>query len=124
MSAMNAEWTDLAASTGLLVIGPVVAGVVIVAALIGTVWWGYRRRQQQPPPPRPEEQPRLPDSGPVREVRENREPDEVPTSGERLTPHQVRDHSTTASGPSPAKERPRWNDGSSGSFGSGGPGHT
>ncbi|WP_275902456.1 DUF6479 family protein [Streptomyces sp. S1A1-7] len=43
-----------------------------------------------PPRPRPEEQPRLPDSGPVHEVREHREPNELPPSEHRLTPHELK----------------------------------
>ncbi|WP_341866117.1 DUF6479 family protein [Streptomyces olivochromogenes] len=51
---------------------------------------GRRERQQQPPPPRPEEQPRLPDSGPVHEVREHREPNELPPGEQRVTPHELK----------------------------------
>ncbi|WP_260691124.1 DUF6479 family protein [Streptomyces sp. S1A1-3] len=43
-----------------------------------------------PPRPRPQEQPRLPDSGPVHEVREHREPNELPPSEHRLTPHELK----------------------------------
>ncbi|WP_260690262.1 MULTISPECIES: DUF6479 family protein [unclassified Streptomyces] len=42
------------------------------------------------PRPRPQEQPRLPDSGPVHEVREHREPNELPPSEHRLTPHELK----------------------------------
>ncbi|WP_275902505.1 DUF6479 family protein [Streptomyces sp. RLB1-9] len=44
----------------------------------------------RPRPPRPQEQPRLPDSGPVHEVREHREPNELPPSEHRLTPHELK----------------------------------
>ncbi|MEU2860677.1 DUF6479 family protein [Streptomyces mirabilis] len=90
MSAMDTEGTVLAAAQGLLIIGPLAVGVVLVAVLVGVVWWGRLKRQQQPPPPRPEEQPRLPDSGPVHEVRERREPNELPPSEHRLTPHELK----------------------------------
>ncbi|WNM32237.1 DUF6479 family protein [Streptomyces sp. Li-HN-5-11] len=114
---------DIAATRGLLVgIGPFVAGLVVVALLIGAFWLGARIRRREPAPPRPEEQPRLPDGGPVREVLENREPDEVPRSDDRLTPHRLSAHGNLGSRTSAAQARPRWDEGSSGSFGSGGPG--
>lgn len=81
---------QLAVHHGLVVGVLLVAiGVVIVALLIAAVWWGLRRQDRAPRPPRPEEQPRLPRSGPVHEVRERREPAEVPRSGPRLTPHRL-----------------------------------
>jgi hypothetical protein len=124
MTVTRTELSDLAAPTGMLVIGPLAVGLVLVAALIGAVWWGSRRRRRQPPPPRPEEQPRLPDGGPVHEVREHREPQQVPRSDERLTPHQLGTPGSAATGPNPAEERPRWEQDGGGSFGSGGPGPT
>ncbi|MET9827805.1 DUF6479 family protein [Streptomyces sp. NPDC006385] len=118
---MNIAWTDIAAE-GALGIGLLVAGLVVVALLIGAFVLGVRVRRREPPPPRPEEQPRLPEEGPVHEIRENREPDEVPRSDHRLTPHEMPAHGNMPSRPGPSKERPRWDEGSSGSFGSGGPG--
>jgi Family of unknown function (DUF6479) len=84
---------------------------------------GMKVMDQELPHPRPEEQPRLPEAGPVREMREVREPDEVPVpvdGRERLMPYQLH-----ASGTRRGKEqvRKRWLPGSSGSFGSGGIGH-
>ncbi|MEU7057136.1 DUF6479 family protein [Streptomyces sp. NPDC046197] len=66
--------------------------------------------------------PTLPGSGPVHETRHRREPDEVPRAeetGRRLTPH---DLGSAGSRRSEEQTRPRWKPGSSGSFGSGGPG--
>lgn len=103
---------------------PFVAGLVVVAGLIAAVWWGRRMRTRQPRPPRPEEQPRLPESGPVHEIREKREPHEVPRSGERLTPHQLPGQGTSGSRRADDQEPDTWTEGGSGAFGSGGPGRT
>ncbi|MDO0930809.1 DUF6479 family protein [Streptomyces sp. DG2A-72] len=103
---MSTPWiesagTDLAVSRGVVGAGLVLAGVVVVALLLGAVRLGARVRRREPPPPRPEEQPRLPDDGPVREVLENREPNEVPRSRHRLTPHRLDGHGTAATRPGP-----------------------
>ncbi|MCL8011607.1 DUF6479 family protein [Streptomyces sp. AS02] len=113
--------TDIAAK-GALGIGLLVAGLAVVALLIGAFVLGARIRRREPPPPRPEEQPRPPEDGPVQEVREHREPNEVPRSDHRLTPHEMPGHGNIPSRPSPSQERPRWSEGGSGSFGGGGPG--
>ncbi|WP_234376813.1 DUF6479 family protein [Streptomyces sp. TP-A0356] len=105
-----------------MIIGPLIAAVLVVALLLGAFWMGVRIWRREPPPPRPEEQPRLPDEGPVGEVRENREPEEVPRSRHRLTPHRLKAHGNVGSRTSSSEQRPRWDRGSSGSFGSGGPG--
>ncbi|WP_371673337.1 DUF6479 family protein [Streptomyces sp. NBC_00289] len=117
---MTTAWMETAAGTGAGGAAIVVVGVVIAALLIGAFWLGVRVMRRESRPPRPDEQPRLPDSGPVREVREHRESDEVPRSEERLTPHQL--PGNAGSRTSTSKDRPRWDEGSSGSFGSGGPG--
>ncbi|GGX75964.1 DUF6479 family protein [Streptomyces minutiscleroticus] len=103
-------------------LAPFLVGVVVAAVLITAVWWGWRIRSREPAPPRPEDQPRLPESGPVRETRERREPSEMPHGGDRLTPHRM--HGGRP-GPRPAADQnpPTW-DGGSGGFGSGGPGRT
>ncbi|MCX4703197.1 DUF6479 family protein [Streptomyces sp. NBC_01352] len=119
---MNTSWMDIAAGRGALGIGLIVAGVVVVAVLIGAFALGVRVKRRELPPPTPEEQPRLPEDGPVREVRENREPDEVPRSDHRLTPHQLPQHGNAGTRTSSSTDRPRWDEGSSGSFGSGGAG--
>ncbi|MFD8523653.1 DUF6479 family protein [Streptomyces capillispiralis] len=123
---MNTSWmeaADLAAGRGALGAGLVVAGVVVLALLIGMFVFGSRRvRKSTVRRPRPEEQPRMPEGGPVHEVRERRDPDEVPRSDERLTPHELKDHGNAGTRPSASQERPRWEEGGSGGFGSGGPG--
>lgn len=113
---------DIAAGRGALGIGLVVAGVVVVAVLIGAFALGVRVKRRELPRPTPEEQPRPPEGGPVREVREHREPDEVPESDHRLTPHQLPGHGNASTRTSGSQDRPRWDEGSSGSFGSGGAG--
>jgi hypothetical protein len=120
--AMTTAWMETAAGTGAGGAAIVVVGVLIAALLIGAFWLGVRVMRRESPPPRPEEQPRMPDGGPVREVREHREPDEVPRSDQRLTPHELHGNSGTRTGGS--KDRPRWDENSGGSFGSGGPGAT
>ncbi|MEV0220608.1 DUF6479 family protein [Streptomyces sp. NPDC050704] len=106
-------------------IAPLIVGLLVVCALIWAVRLGIRVRREEPGPPSPDEQPRLPDSGPVHEVREMREPDEVPVArdeSERLTPHQLPAFGNRRSKRSKDQRRPRWSPGSSGSFGGGGPG--
>ncbi|GAA0594757.1 DUF6479 family protein [Streptomyces crystallinus] len=85
---MTLRSTELAAGRDLAVgVAPFVVGVIIVALLIALVWRGQQRRRARVP--RPEEQPRLPDSGPVGEIVERREPDDVPRDTDRLTPHRL-----------------------------------
>ncbi|MEU0227920.1 DUF6479 family protein [Streptomyces sp. NPDC006284] len=116
---MTNAWMDLAVSSAGIGIGIGVAAVVVVGLLIGAFAFGSRQKRKESPPPLPEEQPRMPADGPVRETRERREPDEMPQSDERTLPHDLgHQGSRTASG----QERPRWDEGSGGSFGSGGPG--
>ncbi|WP_395576310.1 DUF6479 family protein [Streptomyces sp. BK79] len=116
---MTNAWMDLAAGSGGIGIGIGVAAVVVVALLIGAFAFGSRQKRKESPPPRPEEQPRMPEGGPVRETRERREPDEMPRTDDRTLPH---DLGHQGSRTAPGQERPRWDEGSSGSFGSGGPG--
>lgn len=97
----------------------VVVGVVLVLGLLWAFRLGYRVRRGEPAPPRPHDQPRMPESGPVRESHQVREPNEMPQDGERLTPHELR---PTGGRDDDDQRRPRWDPGSSGSFGSGGPG--
>ncbi|MFI6088159.1 DUF6479 family protein [Streptomyces sp. NPDC051218] len=101
-----------------------VGGLALVGALLWAFWLGNRVRGREPRPPRPEEQPKLPDSGPVHEIREMREPDEVPHAkdeSERLRPENLHASGTKRS---ENQKRRRWSPGSSGSFGGGGPGKT
>ncbi|MEV5431589.1 DUF6479 family protein [Streptomyces sp. NPDC052701] len=119
---MNTAWMELAAGRGALGVGLIVAGVVVVALLLGAFVLGVRVMRRESPAPRPEEQPRMPDGGPVRETQEHREADEMPKSDTRLTPHELKGHGNMGDQTSPSQERPRWNEGSSGGFGSGGSG--
>ncbi|MBW8798472.1 MAG: hypothetical protein JF597_34325 [Streptomyces sp.] len=120
---MDTALEQLAAAgsaAGMVVI--VVCGVLVTAALMGAVRLGIGVRRRESAPPRRSEQPKLPDSGPVYEEQNMREPNEVPRAagdGERLTPHQL---GNAHSRPSGDQTRPRWHPGSSGSFGSGGSG--
>ncbi|MFJ4686805.1 DUF6479 family protein [Streptomyces sp. NPDC091377] len=97
---------NLAEPSGLLALGPLAVGVAVVAVLVGAFLFGIRLRRREPPRPRPEEQPRPPEGGPVREVRENRVPDEVPHGDRPLTPHQLGNQQTRSGG---SGVRPRWN---------------
>ncbi|MFF0006454.1 DUF6479 family protein [Streptomyces tibetensis] len=119
---MNSAWMEMAAGRGAVGIGLIVAGVVVVALLLGAFVLGVRVKRRELPTPRPDEQPRLPEGGPVHETSEHREPEEVPRSEERLTPHQLKGHGNQSDRTSASQERPRWNEGNSGGFGSGGPG--
>ncbi|MFI5659999.1 DUF6479 family protein [Streptomyces sp. NPDC051684] len=111
----------MSSNTALLmwIIGLVVAGVLIAAFI-----WGRRIRAREPGPPRPEEQPKLPDSGPVLETREYRDPDEVPRDGGRLTPHELHEgYGTSGTHPRPAQDPAEHRKGDDSSFGGGGPGN-
>ncbi|MGW0335750.1 DUF6479 family protein [Streptomyces sp. NPDC003011] len=119
---MNTAWMNIAAGTGAGAGGLIVAGVVVVAVLIGAFFLGVRGKKRESPRPTPAEQPRPPEGGPVREVQEHREPNEMPQSDHRLTPHELHEHGNAGTQTGAPKERPRWDGGSSGSFGSGGPG--
>lgn len=93
-------------------------GAFVAGALIWAVQFGMRVRDKESPSPLPEEQPRLPSTGAIREMREMREPDEVPLQErERLMPYQLR-HANTRRGKD--QRRKRWLPGGSGAFGSGG----
>lgn len=113
----------LAASgrSALATVAFIVVGLVLVGGLIWAFRLGHKVRMREPAPPKPHEQPRMPASGRTHESH-TREPNEMPRAtgeGERLTPHELR---TTGSRESADQRRPRWEEGSAGSFGSGGPG--
>ncbi|MFM9372698.1 DUF6479 family protein [Streptomyces sp. Da 82-17] len=120
----TSELFDLAASDGAFGrIAAFIGGMLVVGGLLGAFWLGNRIRDREPRRPRPEEQPKLPESGPVREEKEMREADEVPRAkqeSERLMPYALH---TSGTRRSKNQDPPRWNPGSSGSFGSGGIGH-
>lgn len=122
MDTIASAYLAASGKSALAVVAFIVVGVVLVGALIWAVRLGIRVRRREPGPPRPHEQPRMPASGPVRESSQAREPNEMPqpADGRRLTPHELR---PTGSRPGDATQgRPRWDEGSSGSFGSGGSG--
>ncbi|MFC5204370.1 DUF6479 family protein [Streptomyces kaempferi] len=103
-------------------IGAFLGGLVIAGALVWAVRLGVKVRRREPRRPRPDEQPKLPQSGPVREVREMREPDDIPLAadgGERLRPRNLH---ASGSKRSANQDVPRWNPGGGSSFGSGGSG--
>ncbi|WP_225827407.1 DUF6479 family protein [Streptomyces naphthomycinicus] len=117
---MNTASMQLAAASGLMSLVLFLVALAVLALLAGGFWMTSREKYREPPRPRPEEQPRLPADGPVRELRENRESADVPQvpKGERpLTPYEL---TNMDSRPSTSKDRPRWSKGSSGSFGGGG----
>ncbi|MFE9452762.1 DUF6479 family protein [Streptomyces sp. NPDC006739] len=117
---MSSAAMQLAAASGLMSLGLFGVAVVLLALLAGGFWLGSRVKYRESPRPRPEEQPQLPPEGAVHEVRENREPEEIPQipkGGRPLTPYELSNMQTR---PSESKDRPRWSKGSSGSFGGGG----
>ncbi|MBT3152670.1 hypothetical protein HTV45_17615 [Streptomyces sp. CHD11] len=114
LAASQSVWNVTAAFLG---------GLIVAGALIWAVRVGMRVMDQESPRPSPEDQPKLPEGGAVREMREMREPDEMPRverKGSRLMPYEIhRSGSRTGQD----QKRKRWLPGSSGAFGSGGPGH-
>ncbi|KPI13464.1 hypothetical protein OK074_2389 [Actinobacteria bacterium OK074] len=120
----TATYEVLAASSNVLnVLGAFAGGLILAGALIWAVWLGMRVRDREPACPLREEQSRLPESGAVHEIREMREPDEMPHAtreSERLMPYDLH-HAATRRRED--QNRRRWTPGSSGSFGSGGLGH-
>ncbi|MEU6066851.1 DUF6479 family protein [Streptomyces sp. NPDC047082] len=95
-----------------------ILGVLVTGALVWAVRLGIKVRRREPAPPGRGAHPTLPDSGPLREERQMREPDEVPRArkhGVRLTPHELR-HSPSKR--SENQDRPRWEPGASDSGGS------
>lgn len=78
-----------------------VVGLAVVGVLLGGFKLGQQVRAKEPPPPAPETQPHLPNGGAVYEVREERDPVEIPEGG--LRPHEMQGYgnfgSTTSSRP-------------------------
>ncbi|MFJ3336507.1 DUF6479 family protein [Streptomyces sp. NPDC086766] len=96
--------------------------LVVVGGLVWAVWLGIRVMLREPDRPSEAEQPHLPVTGAVHEIRELREPDEVHAhadDGSRLMPYELH---ATGTRRSHDQHRHRWSPGGSGSFGSGGPG--
>ncbi|ASY36369.1 MULTISPECIES: DUF6479 family protein [unclassified Streptomyces] len=111
------QW-NLAANSAAIIM-PVI-GVFVVAALIAAFAYGRRLRARQPAPPKPDEQPHLPEGGPIGEERELREPDEMEPREARLTPHELNGGGTGQNRRSPSQKERKWDENSSGGFGSGG----
>ncbi|MFD9302448.1 DUF6479 family protein [Streptomyces sp. NPDC060048] len=78
-----------------------IVGLAVVGVLLGGFKLGQRVRADEPPPPTTESQPHLPEGGAVLEVREERDPVEIPEGG--LRPHEMQGYgnfgSTTSSHP-------------------------
>lgn len=116
----TAAFEVLAASQDVLnVTAAFLGGLVVAGALMWAVRLGIRVMEREPHRPTAEEQPRLPDTGAVHEIREVREPDDVPAAvdGRRLMPYELHQAGTRTGDD---QHRRRWRPGSSGSFGSGG----
>ncbi len=118
----TSKW-ELAETQNMTAMSFAVVGLVIVGVLIAAFVWGRRKKAREPGPPLPQEQPRLPADGPVRQVTEEREPDPVPQREGRLTPHELKGSGTVGSRPSSSQERQQRNEDPGGSFGSGGAGN-
>ncbi|MFI6274578.1 DUF6479 family protein [Streptomyces sp. NPDC050988] len=121
---MNASVYQAAVTNPAGAIALLVGGLLIAGALVWAVQLGIKVRRREPGPPRGDEQPTLPEAGPVHEARQMREPNEVPRAAdesERLTPHNLQ---ASGSKRSENQKRRRWGRGSTGSFGGGGPGRT
>ncbi|GGU61122.1 DUF6479 family protein [Streptomyces daghestanicus] len=119
---MGTATTDLLAATQhtLNMTAAFLGGLVIAGALIWAVRVGLRVLDRDTGHPRPDEQPKMPATGPVREEREMREPDDVPVmapGGSRLMPYELHRASTRRG---KDQTRRRWLPGSTGSFGGGG----
>jgi hypothetical protein len=115
--AVLAAGTNVWGPLGAFIGGMFVAGALVAAVLVGI---GVMRRESDRPSEA--EQPHLPVTGAVHEIREVREPDEVQCdNGERLMPYELHASGTRRS---QEQNRRRWSPGSSGSFGGGGGGRT
>ncbi|MEU5900104.1 MULTISPECIES: DUF6479 family protein [Streptomyces] len=98
-----------------------VAGLVVVGVLLTAFFWGRRAQARETRTVSPEEQPKRPYDGPVREEREYREPDEMPHDGRRLLPHELHNgYGRSSTHPSDSQDPDDHRKGNSGSFGSGG----
>ncbi|MFE4970203.1 DUF6479 family protein [Streptomyces sp. NPDC056660] len=106
MSLTHEQLAAAGSAAGMIVI--VVCGLLVVAALVAAVRFGIGVRRRESAPRRRSEHPTPPCTGPVREEREMREPNEVPragSGGERLTPYQL---GNAPSRSSENQTRPRW----------------
>ncbi|GAA2302180.1 DUF6479 family protein [Streptomyces caniferus] len=90
----TAPTAQLAAAQGTSGVLFSLVGVVIVAVLLAAFVWGRRVKAREPGPPGPEEQPRLPEGGPVGDIVESREPDDLAPTDHRRTPHELKGNGT------------------------------
>jgi hypothetical protein len=122
---MNTAYFEIAAAnTVVAAVAAFIGGLFVAGMLVWAVRLGMRVRREELRPPRPDEQPHLPEGGAVHEIREVREPDELPLAkdeSERLMPYELHHFGSKRS---TNQKVPRWTPGSSGAFGSGGPGRT
>lgn len=109
-TSTDIPWTeaaDLAVSRGVMGVGLAVTAVLVVGLLVGFFAFGSKRvREDDSPRPRPDEQPRVPEGGPVGEILEQREPDGMPKSDDRLTPYDLHG-GNSGSRPAASRQRPR-----------------
>ncbi|MEB8343028.1 DUF6479 family protein [Streptomyces endophyticus] len=111
MTTLTTLTTPMAVPDPSTSVVPFVVGLVIALALIWAVWMGIRFRRREPGPPDPADQPKLPRAGPVHEVSEMREPDEMPHTddgGSRLTPHELHGFGNAGSRRSEDQRPRRW----------------
>ncbi|MCX5011708.1 DUF6479 family protein [Streptomyces sp. NBC_00555] len=84
-----------------------VVGIVVAGFLLGGFKLGQQVRAKEPPPPTAESQPHLPNGGAVYEVREERDPVEIPEGG--LRPHEMQGYgnfgSTASAHPDDVRKR-------------------
>ncbi|GHH73295.1 hypothetical protein GCM10018793_11790 [Streptomyces sulfonofaciens] len=120
----SASETVVAFPHVLAVVVPFLGALVVAGLLVWAFAMGIRRMMRERPRPGADEHGRLPESGPVGEVSERREPDEVTARDERdrLTPHEIPGYGNASSRRSEDQRDRKWSPGTSGSFGSGGPG--
>ena len=103
---------------------PLVVGSLVVAGLIAAVLVGMRQRRRGDSRPSGAG---VPAPGPPKVYEEGRaSPSEMPHDGRRRFPYEVSDTGSVESESETegTVRRRRWDPGSSGGFGSGGPGHT
>jgi len=121
----TASYELLAASSDVLnVVAAFVGGLVIAGVLIWAVRLGISVRRKESDRPTLDHHGKLPESGAIHEMREMREPDEMPhasVENERLMPYEL--HHSGSKRRDDQKRR-RWSPGNSGSFGGGGLGRT
>ncbi|WP_369212299.1 DUF6479 family protein [Streptomyces flavofungini] len=99
-----------------------IAGLVVVGVLLSAFFFGRRAQAKQVATPHPEDNPKRPYDGPVREEQEFREANEMPQDGRRRLPHEIQGgYGNCSSHPSESQDPEDHRKSSGGgSFGSGG----